>query len=355
MVAVSKSDPRDTRRRLDVSEHRRAFCARLRNRHHRFGGGRRRSSRRWLRAIPLGDRHVAQAARGSSRSRGSRPSAIYRRTCGREWCYGRGTGVDSFLPRRGATLRRLPRVFQARARTNEPGSPSMNKRSSLGWRLSVRRAARTSPRATDTTSVKTHGDHWIRTLRRLGHGPTTTHTVELPAVYLQSRTSESPRVTPALAEVVGLLVLLANVRDDALDSNGREWQSRLAPSAGGTHAIEPLLFHEGRWLTSNGTSWQEVGLAASNASGLLKDLRLAARVAKPTAAIFGIADPNFLLQRYPKGESLLWRDAGAFLMTTELAANALGFGATIVGCSRELNESGRRASCVGAVLLGANG
>ena len=228
----------------------------------------------------------------------------------------------------------------------------MRVRTELAWGRSIRRASRVRPSTTKYVSTEVHADHWVRALPRLG-GRSIATVAELPAVYLQSRTSQAPRSTPTLSESTDLLVHVATVREQAIDRAGREWQSRLNPSAGGTHAVEPLLLQDGRWFIGDPDGWQEVLVSSSAAGHLLNGLRLAARIERPTAAIYAIADPKLLFQRYPRGESLLWRDAGAFLTTAHLAASALGLASTIVGCACEVGRTTKRASCLGAVLLGS--
>ncbi|MGW0454524.1 hypothetical protein [Gordonia sputi] len=57
----------------------------------------------------------------------------------------------------------------------------------------------------------------------------------------------------------------------------------------------------------------------------------ATRADVPPAAVFVVADPALTLSRYPLGDSLLWREAGALLMLLHLAATDIGLGSCVVG------------------------
>jgi hypothetical protein len=228
----------------------------------------------------------------------------------------------------------------------------MNLLGRLMWRASVRRAMAVEPIAEPKRAVMVHQGHWTRSLPTARSAPTSSAAAEnLPGLYLQTRNSRLRTITPTLADSLSLLSATATVRDSGRDVSGREWESRLAPSAGGTHSIEPLLFHEDCWFVSHGDRIRAVELDPTQTRSLMTDLEQAARVSHLTCALFAIADPQLLFQRYPKGESLLWRDAGAFVTTAQFTALALGLESRIVGCSRLLNKRG--TACVGALILGA--
>ena len=185
---------------------------------------------------------------------------------------------------------------------------------------------------------------------------------------------------------------LGTVRREHQDDVGRLWQSRVHPSAGGTHCLEPLLYvasaignsvvsasdpgarvdvHHGSTHVEDpgglpvGWYRQQPGQGARDLervrfddeakvigalSAALHDLP------SPSAVIFAVADPDLLGARYPGGSSLLWRDAGAFLMTGHLIATAYRTLSTIVGVCVELAADSRQGTppfVVGAVAIGA--
>jgi SagB-type dehydrogenase family enzyme len=59
----------------------------------------------------------------------------------------------------------------------------------------------------------------------------------------------------------------------------------------------------------------------------------------PPAAVFTVAVPHLILDRYPAGMPLLWHDAGALLATIHLVATDLGAGSCIVGTSGVLHPN----------------
>ena len=194
---------------------------------------------------------------------------------------------------------------------------------------------------------------------------------------------------------------LGTVREERSDDVGRLWQSRVYPSAGGTHCIEPLLYVApsdvappdvapadvaaegfgadvggpggGPNVESSGVSGV-AGLHAGwyryqHATGDLERVAFldGARVLTalmgalhgsphPPVVVFAVADPDLLGARYPGGSSLLWRDAGVFLMASHLISNACGAVSTIVGVCVELASAKSTATppfVVGGVALGA--
>jgi len=75
---------------------------------------------------------------------------------------------------------------------------------------------------------------------------------------------------------------------------------------------------------------------------------------QPAAVLFAASEPRLTSDRYPGGESLLWRDAGVFLGLAHLLATALGHSSTILGSvsiTQEPSESWPSA-ILGALALG---
>jgi len=150
-----------------------------------------------------------------------------------------------------------------------------------------------------------------------------------------SSVSFEPVAGAALLELLSLLRTRREVRRDAV---GRQWESRGYPSAGGTHCIDLLVCanHVIGWARG-WYRWSDTALAAEpvifqEGSDLLSAAQRSVRQESPfPAAVFAIADPALLLQRYPLGVSLLWRDAGALMGIAQLVATDLHLVSTISG------------------------
>jgi len=198
---------------------------------------------------------------------------------------------------------------------------------------------------------------------------------------LTHRQSRRPSGTPTVAAVTALLSRLCDIRRVGVDAAGREWSSRAVPSAGGTHAIDVLVHvpvvgplqgpagsssHPSQWYR-----WVPAGQAANGSVGRLEqigldgdtDSKVSAALADshggrvPPLSVVAVADTVRLFRRYPLGTSLLWRDAGAFLMTTHLLATELGLASTLLGCGGQVVGGSRDwpVIVVGAVAVGSSG
>jgi hypothetical protein len=158
--------------------------------------------------------------------------------------------------------------------------------------------------------------------------------------------------------VTAVLHHLGSVRAIDVDAAGRIWQSRAHPSAGGTHSIEPLVHAcnvdglRPGWYRQEGNQLGRIEHVAVLEDARLTDaLNDALRHShQPTAVLYAIAEPDRLRQRYPEGSSLLWRDAGAFLMTAHLIATAHGFSSTIIGLTTPLANSSIDDTASGAAI-----
>ncbi len=147
-----------------------------------------------------------------------------------------------------------------------------------------------------------------------------------------------------------------------LDASGRLWQSRGHPSAGGTHSIEPLLEANdvlglaSGWYLQSGSFAADVSRVEVPCAKQLTDAVSGALHSPvlPSAVIYAICDPIRLSERYPEGSSLMWRDAGAFMMAAQLIAHAFGLTSTLVGICLDVGASplGGDAFAVGAVAIG---
>lgn len=201
-------------------------------------------------------------------------------------------------------------------------------------------------------------EHWVDQLLPLGPRRRRPSVTAAP-VQIAARTS----MVSEAADDVSCLAVLADLRTDrarGVDDAGRRWTSRVTPSAGGTHSIQPLLMVAGSdgapsWWRSDGQSVQQIQVPASKP--LIDDVRAALRQDAIAACVFAVAEPDLVAARYPNGESLLWRDAGAFLATTQFLALGYGMQSRILGITAELGDAGRRipAYAVGAVVLTSGG
>lgn len=236
--------------------------------------------------------------------------------------------------------------------------------------------------------------HWVDSLPPLdkhGHpdhrasaGPAATVAADAPAALpvgadaftalLAERRSELSPGSPPLQVLVDILHLLGCARAESLDDIGRVWQSRAHPSAGGTHAHEPLIHAENvpglrsGWYRQEGSRNGDIArVDVPGASALLAAAGTATRsdyVTKnghlpdsgggASVVLFAIADPVVITARYPGAASLLWRDAGAFLTVAHLLATSYRVTSTIVGLCCPLLEpdTGPVPYATGALALG---
>ncbi len=184
------------------------------------------------------------------------------------------------------------------------------------------------------------------------------------AETLETRRSQLlPGHAPA-RPLLEVLHRLGSSRHVTLDDAGRVWQSKPTPSAGGTHSVEPILHTRNAlglqpgWSRQAGSIFGEIALVGLPGADILTTTLDAALWGKvqPAATVFAVCDPHLLSDRYPAGSSLLWRDAGAFLMTAHLLMSAHRVSSTIVGVCIELPEmaAGDEVFVVGAVAVGGS-
>jgi hypothetical protein len=194
--------------------------------------------------------------------------------------------------------------------------------------------------------------HWVNRLPPAG-APHAVHDVALSA-NIQPRLTVTDSAADRRA-CWAVLDDLSRVRCSGTDAAGRPWQSRANPSAGGTHSLQPLLMltepgspSTVTWWRSDGTARQQVQVA--NPAPLQAALAAASRDLFVGACVVAVAEPELLRIRYPNGESLLWRDAGAFLATCQYIAAGRGLGSRILGITVQLEPA---AETVPAFVLGA--
>lgn len=229
---------------------------------------------------------------------------------------------------------------------------------------SLRAAAHTRPvqaaQAPDSDTVgqaiwRSGAGHWVNSLPLAADSSIEPAEASPCQIRPSTRTSELTAMPPARASALSILRTLASVRVSGTDAAGRIWSSRVAPSAGGTHSIRPLLFiaetpDHGSWFRIDDDRVAQVDVRQG--APLVADIADALR-APVLAAVVAVAEPDVLLARYPEGVSLLWRDAGAFCATTQFVADSFSLRSRIIGISHELDATHRQvpAFAVGAVAL----
>lgn len=238
----------------------------------------------------------------------------------------------------------------------------------LAFRESISRAERNRPvQATSTSDVvaaaraawRATTGHYVSRLPVVPGSPKDEPRLQsLRRVDLSARTSSRDRRGPLRTSALSALVHLARDRQSGYDQAGRLWTSRINPSAGGTHSLQPLLslLDEAgtpHWFRSNRDASAVEEVSVADDDSLLDDASSTLQGERPECTIFFISEPDVLLSRYPLGTSLLWRDAGAMSVTSELVAMALGMGSRTLGLARELDGSDRQvpAAALGAVAL----
>ncbi len=230
----------------------------------------------------------------------------------------------------------------------------MNLESTAIWIQEAKRAEQLRPVPHPREQrVVDRSDHWLMQLPMEGGAASAgvDHTASLASVYLQARESCSPQKASSQEQAFAMLAAMSWSRDEARDDAGRAWSSRLAPSAGGTHCIEPMLWWGESWYVASSGIVHQVRLSGALSEQLVGSVREAVYETEVTAALFAVADPRLLEQRYPGATSLMWRDAGAFLVVSSLVAQAIRCQGRIAGIGCLLDER-TGAMAVGAFWFG---
>lgn len=224
------------------------------------------------------------------------------------------------------------------------------------WVQEARRAETFRPVPHDRRRhIVARSDHWVRRLeQKRSISAVANQMASLPGVYLQARESCAPRSRIPQDRAFAMLTAMSWSREDVSDDAGRPWSSRLTPSAGGTHCIEPLLWWEGNWFVATEGNVCQVLLPGEVSERLLRSVHDSVDETAVTAVLIAIADPRFLEQRYPGATSLMWRDAGAFLVISSLVAQAVGCQGRIAGIAC-LVDGEAAAMAVGAFWFGGEG
>lgn len=144
-----------------------------------------------------------------------------------------------------------------------------------------------------------------------------------------------------LDQLATLLNRVSQPRAAWLAADGYPEQQSPVPSAGGRnpHTLLVLAYavvglEPGAWLLSTADEPRLVRsqLKSEDVSALERAAVLALRSDIPAPAlIVTLARPRRTLSKYPRGEALMWKDAGALLSTMHLLAHDLGLASTILG------------------------
>lgn len=190
------------------------------------------------------------------------------------------------------------------------------------------------------------------------------------AQALASRHSKRTFTPMRASELAALLRQVFALRGFAPADDGGVRRFRHVPSAGGRHPLVPLVLVEkvdgleaGLWqfdadadvlyfvASSDDSALEQAWEGACSAGEFDK---------RPPAVIVLAARFDATLARYPRGLTLVWRDAGVALGYLHLAATSTGLESCILGTAGLMSESllaacgiaGRLVGDVGAVALG---
>lgn len=244
------------------------------------------------------------------------------------------------------------RVSQSQGLGNEPSAAAL---AAIGESAELRPRGDVPPPAHPLAAAMTSG-------ARVPLGPRIEGAPEMPLREVLGRRRSSRRLGPlSLDDLAPLLVRAGRTRAVVGISGGGQLESRPYPSAGARHPIELVVAARGIDELDDGWWWFEpftcqlaqVALypASERALALVRDV---AAIEQPlAAAVFAIASFPRTLSRYPAGSTLVWRDAGAALVTVHLAATELGLASCIVGTSGIVRTVGNALAIdVGAVAVG---
>ncbi|WEK34733.1 MAG: nitroreductase family protein [Candidatus Pseudobacter hemicellulosilyticus] len=165
----------------------------------------------------------------------------------------------------------------------------------------------------------------------------------------------------SLNELSTLLWHSAKVQKLFVSENGAILSHRPAPSAGGIHPIDvfvslPTLINERKLLLYDpiGHRLGRLIINPVDESSFFEEVNNCLQMDNGTLIWFGAYMASTAL-KYHNPESLVWRDAGALLMTFQLVATALGIASCPVGTLGEpffFNSLDKMVLSSGGVLVG---
>jgi SagB-type dehydrogenase family enzyme len=217
-------------------------------------------------------------------------------------------------------------------------------------------ARRVIPRCTDGPPAAWRD---VRDGRRIKLAPVADGSSDTLAAVLARRRSTRTWTPPPLPAVATVLIRCLRVIEWDIGPDGYVISHRPVPSAGARHPIDiHLLAGEVDGLPSG--SWRfdpltcELVATDTAAERTLKALGDIVGQAPPPAALLAIAHIDRTLSRYPRGLSLLWRDAGALLATLHLCAIDVGLASCIVGATGLASYDVRAGEVnVGSLVVGS--
>jgi SagB-type dehydrogenase family enzyme len=181
------------------------------------------------------------------------------------------------------------------------------------------------------------------------------------SAVLDSRKSLRNTSPPSTSAVIQLLARVGLNGQSTLDGSVAR---RAYPSPGNTHPHSLVLLSHSLERLGR-TSWvvdpdlqtlRPLKVSKDVADKALRDQQLLLRLDQlPAAAIFTVARPARLLDRYPSGLTMLFREAGALLQTLHLVAVDVGIGSSMTATTGSLFPPNWQRSGfldTGALVLG---
>jgi hypothetical protein len=176
---------------------------------------------------------------------------------------------------------------------------------------------------------------------------------------VESRRTIMPRKALRYEQLSSLLWLSARTRRAWVDQYGVRRQHRASASAGALHPVELLLLDGRRILRYDALAHalQSVHVASTARLKHVRDeIALIAGKRLPTVAV--LAGHECVTKSvYGNPESLLWRDAGAFIATLQLCSTAFNFKLMPLGVLGNAMPAALGMRCLvpaGVLLLGAH-
>ena len=187
---------------------------------------------------------------------------------------------------------------------------------------------------------------------------------EVPLSQVLASRSSRRLFQPVTLEALNSLLWYSARALEVTPATLPRWQHRPAPSAGGKHPLDLLIFRsEGESTVPElyeATAHALARLKLSTAEFLhhfLNNLNQVLNIEEGVIIWFA-AQFDRTLAKYENGESLVWRDCGALLATISLVAEALDLNCCAVGITGEpyvsqMLASNKQVIGAGGMILGA--